>query len=57
MVLMRWQLAQRTSHLAISASMIGQDNEMKDLTLSTLEKIAKALKVDILELIEALPDE
>ncbi len=30
---------------------------MKDLTLSTLEKIAKALKVDILELIEALPDE
>ncbi|HZS75785.1 MAG TPA: helix-turn-helix domain-containing protein [Ktedonobacteraceae bacterium] len=50
-------MAQRTSHLAISASMIGQDNEMKDLTLSTLEKIAKALKVDILELIEALPDE
>ena len=30
---------------------------MKDLSLSTLEKIAKALKVDILELIEALPDE
>ncbi len=33
------------------------DNEMKDVTLSTLEKIARALKVDISELIEVLPDE
>ncbi len=33
------------------------DNEMKDVTVSTLEKIAKALKVDVSELIEMLPDE
>jgi DNA-binding Xre family transcriptional regulator len=33
------------------------DNEMKDVTVSTLEKIAKALKVDVAELIEVLPDE
>ena len=33
------------------------DNEMKDITVSTLEKIAKALKVEIAELIEVLPDE
>ena len=33
------------------------DNEMKDVTLSTLEKIARALKVDVSELIEVLPDE
>ncbi len=33
------------------------DNEMKDVTVSTLEKIARALKVDIAELIEVLPDE
>lgn len=33
------------------------DNEMKDVTVSTLEKIARALKVDISELIEVLPDE
>lgn len=33
------------------------DNEMKDMTVSTLEKIAKALKVDVSELIEVLPDE
>lgn len=33
------------------------DNEMKDITVSTLEKIAKALRVDIAELIEVLPDE
>lgn len=33
------------------------DNEMKDMTVSTLEKIAKALKVDVAELIEVLPDE
>jgi DNA-binding Xre family transcriptional regulator len=32
------------------------DNEMKDVTLSTLEKIARALKVDVSELIEVLPD-
>ena len=32
------------------------DNEMKDVTLSTLEKVAKALKVHIAELIEELPD-
>jgi DNA-binding Xre family transcriptional regulator len=33
------------------------DNEMKDITVSTLEKIARALKVDVSELIEVLPDE
>ena len=33
------------------------DDETKDVTVSTLEKIAKALKVEIAELIEALPDE
>lgn len=33
------------------------DDETKDVTVSTLEKIAKALKVDITELIEMLPDE
>jgi len=33
------------------------DNEMKDVTVSTLEKIARALKVDVSELIEMLPDE
>lgn len=33
------------------------DNEMKDVTVSTLEKIARALKVDVAELIEMLPDE
>ena len=33
------------------------DNEMKDVTVSTLEKIARALKVDVAELIEVLPDE
>jgi DNA-binding Xre family transcriptional regulator len=33
------------------------DNEMKDVTVSTLEKIARALKVDISELMEVLPDE
>ena len=32
------------------------DNEMKDVTLSTLEKVAKALKVHIAELIEELPE-
>ncbi|HZS77574.1 MAG TPA: helix-turn-helix transcriptional regulator [Ktedonobacteraceae bacterium] len=32
------------------------DNEMKDVTVSTLEKIARALKVDVSELIEVLPD-
>ena len=32
------------------------DNEMKDVTVSTLDKIAMALKVDISELIEVLPD-
>ena len=32
-------------------------NETKDVTVSTLEKIAKALKVDISELIEVIPDE
>ena len=32
-------------------------NEMKDVTVSTLEKIARALKVDVSELIEVLPDE
>ncbi|HLJ33131.1 MAG TPA: helix-turn-helix transcriptional regulator [Ktedonobacteraceae bacterium] len=32
------------------------DNEMKDVTVSTLDKIARALKVDISELIEVLPD-
>jgi DNA-binding Xre family transcriptional regulator len=30
---------------------------MKDVTVSTLEKIAGALKVDVSELIEVLPDE
>jgi DNA-binding Xre family transcriptional regulator len=29
---------------------------MKDVTVSTLEKIARALKVDVSELIEVLPD-
>ena len=33
------------------------DNEMKDVTVSNLEKIARALKVDVSELIEVLPDE
>lgn len=33
------------------------DNAMKDVTVSTLEKIARALKVDVSELIEVLPDE
>lgn len=33
------------------------DNEMKDVNVSTLEKIARALKVDVSELIEVLPDE
>jgi DNA-binding Xre family transcriptional regulator len=33
------------------------DNETKDVTVSTLEKFARALKVDIAELIEVLPDE
>ena len=33
------------------------DNELKDGTVSTLEKIARALKVDVSELIEVLPDE
>ena len=33
------------------------DNEMKDVTVSTLEKIARTLKVDVSELIEVLPDE
>ena len=33
------------------------DNEMKDVTVSTLEKIVRALKVDVSELIEVLPDE
>ena len=32
------------------------DNEMKDVTVSTLEKIARALKVEVSELIEVLPD-
>lgn len=32
------------------------DNEMKDVTVSTLEKIARALQVDLAELIEVLPD-
>jgi len=30
---------------------------MKDVTVSTLEKIARALKVDVSELIEVLRDE
>ena len=33
------------------------DDAMKDVTVSTLEKIAKALKVEIAELIQVLPDE
>jgi len=33
------------------------DNEMKDVTVSTLEKLARALKVDVAELMEVLPDE
>jgi len=33
------------------------DDELKDVTVSTLEKIARALNVDISELIEMLPDE
>ena len=33
------------------------DDETRDVTVSTLEKIAKALKVEIAELIEVLPDE
>jgi DNA-binding Xre family transcriptional regulator len=32
------------------------DNEMKDVTVSTLEKIARALKMDVSEIIEVLPD-
>lgn len=33
------------------------DNEMKDVNVSTLEKIARALKVGVSDLIEVLPDE
>ena len=33
------------------------DNERKDVTVSTLEKIARALKVEVSGLIEVLPDE
>ncbi len=33
------------------------DNEKKDVNVSTLEKIARALKVELSELIEVLPDE
>ena len=33
------------------------DDATKDVTVSTLEKIAKALNVEIAELIEVLPDE
>ena len=33
------------------------DDETRDITVSTLEKIARALKVDIRELLEMLPDE
>lgn len=33
------------------------NHEMKDVMVSTLEKLAEALKVDIAELIEVLPDE
>jgi DNA-binding Xre family transcriptional regulator len=33
------------------------DNEMKDVTVSTLEKLARALKVNVSELMEVLPDE
>lgn len=33
------------------------DDETKDVAVSTLEKIAKALKVEVSELIEVLPDE
>lgn len=33
------------------------DDETKDVAVSTLEKIARALKVDVSDLIEELPDE
>jgi DNA-binding Xre family transcriptional regulator len=33
------------------------DDETRDITVGTLEKIARALKVDITELLEMLPDE
>lgn len=33
------------------------DDETRDITVGTLEKIARALKVDIRELLEMLPDE
>ncbi|MBO0789719.1 MAG: helix-turn-helix transcriptional regulator [Ktedonobacteraceae bacterium] len=33
------------------------DNETKDVNVSTLEKIARALQVEVSELIEVLPDE
>lgn len=33
------------------------DNPMKDVAVSTLEKIAKALSVEIAELIEVWPEE
>ncbi len=33
------------------------DNEKKDVNVSTLVKIARALKVELSELIEVLPDE
>lgn len=32
------------------------DDETKDVTVSTLEKIARALKVEVSELIETIPD-
>lgn len=32
-------------------------NEMKDVTVSTLEKLAKALQVEVSELIEGIPDQ
>ena len=32
------------------------DDETRDVTVSTLEKFAKALQVEIAELIEVLPD-
>ena len=32
------------------------DDDTKDVNISTLEKIARALQVDITELIEMLPD-
>ena len=33
------------------------DDEKRDVAVSTLEKIAKALKVEVSELIEVVPDE